>query len=117
MEIVTKPDSVELHLNTNPDFTRNGWGIIVRAQGGKFTPCRGHCSNRFVTLPIDRVGIINTLISKFGFKNTTLVFRGTRHLPAWVDVQKVSKLSNNPLLDGIEKFDQALENAKSRGII
>ena len=104
---IPTPESVELHLSSNPEFTKK-YGKAVKALGGRYSECRGDAHRRFVTLPWNDEGrsLANKLVAEFGTGSllcgkTTLIVRGgetfrRKHVHAWVVVHKVARGSVDP---------------------
>jgi hypothetical protein len=116
---IPTPKSVELHLGSNPEFTRK-YGAKVKAAGGRYTECRGHSNTRFVDLPWtdESRDLANKLIAEFGrLNNRTVVvlrpdrtFRG-KHVHAPVVVHYVSQTDANPCGIVQEKYEAAFLKA------
>jgi len=104
---IPTPKSVELHLSSDPQFTKK-YGKAVKALGGRYNECRGNSYRRFVTLPWTDEGrsLANKLVAEFGTGSllcgkTTLIVRGSdtfrkKHVHAWVIVHKVARGSVDP---------------------
>jgi hypothetical protein len=115
------PDSWELHLSPNTEFTSKGWGKKVKAAGGSFSTARGSVSNRFVHLPNTDAGysLADQLIKTFGSGKVCVIARFKQHIswPAWVAVQYTRRDVENPM-KGIEAaYQKAYRQAVAREII
>jgi len=58
--------TIELHLSTNPAFTRGPWGRRVKKAGGTYRAARGTGSTRFVHVPAKSMDLICDLVERFG---------------------------------------------------
>lgn len=72
-----KYNSIELHLNSSPEFTKK-YGKKVKELKGTYNKCRGYSSERFVTIPVNEESkpVIQKIFNEFGKKKTTVIPRG-----------------------------------------
>jgi hypothetical protein len=91
MNINTSYGQVELHLNSNTEFTRR-FGARVKACGGRYSACRIIGNPRIVVVPASEQALINEMVAAFpDGKKTALIARKYEDLrveraPSWVHV-------------------------------
>lgn len=119
--IQSKPRLISLHLNPTPEFTRKGFGKKVTQAGGKWFAARGSIEHRYVTLPLGCPGteaLVDELLARFPtHKTTTVIFRGTYHIPAWVEVRYIAEGTEKPFAAALEQRTRALQSAVKRGVL
>lgn len=108
------PYEVELHLMTDPALPKK-YGKAIKAVGGRYSESRGMGSlHRYVTLPSTARGLINTLVTEFGFwhgarsnDKVTMIAKPTHDkLPTHVAVGGVTKVLTDS--DPITAFEHKL---------
>lgn len=122
-----RPTHVEMHLSSDPDFTRKGWSRRVVKAGGRYSACRGDSEVRFVQFPIaGNEQLLAELVGRFptgamrtkraGRPCTTIIGSNEgERLPAWVAVQYVENDHADPVGRFVELWRAAYANWVARG--
>lgn len=135
MKDIKQPTSFELHINSDPDFTKK-FGKKVKAIGGHYRACRGYQTTRFVHIPNTEEGreLAQAILDEFAFdsvkpdkfhlrKTSTVISRGLPLLlPSWAIVhytksidEALSMLAKNlESKAAVEIFDRLSREEKAK---
>jgi hypothetical protein len=108
---------IELHLNSDTAFVSK-FGKKVKQAGGKYTHVRGYSEKRYVTMPIDKLSLIDELAISFPcHKKTTGIVRGgdATRLPSNVVVHYIPNGTKSAFCYIMQKFSSVLARHEEAG--
>lgn len=105
-----KIEGIELHLNSDPAFVAR-FGKKVKQAGGKYSHVRGSSEKRYVTMPIDKLSLIDEMAASFpSYKKTTGIVRGgdASKLPSNVVVHYIPNGTKSAFCYIMQRFSSAV---------